>query len=326
MGTEAVASRAWPRPGFWLKLVVSVGLLTLVVVASEPARIVAVLAEADARWVLAAAAVWLVIQLLNVVKWGLLNRAQGFDAPFGRLWELYFIGAYFNTFLPTGFGGDAVKAYRLARESGRTGASLASVMVDRAISLYALLLLATVAVFAAPADWRVVPPGIVVGLAVAGAIAFGLGLYGTWWRDLASRPIFARWPRLGAAIAEMAEAASALRQAPVTLLLALGLAIVYQFLAVVLHHWLMLALGLSVPFGYALVFVPLLALAVNVPISINGLGVRESGFAYFLGKLGVDPAAGVSVGLLSLAMVLASAAWGAVVLSRRAKPEAEGVW
>jgi uncharacterized membrane protein YbhN (UPF0104 family) len=296
----------------------SIGMLGAVVAMSQPGAIVGVLARADGRWVLAAAAMWLVVQLLYVWKWRLLNRAQGLHTPFGALWEVYLVGTYFNMFLPAGLGGDAVRAYRLARLSGRTGASLASVAIDRFTSLYALLLVATWALFAAPAEWRVLPPGLLVALDVAGALAFVLWLQGGWWRGLGDWAPIARWPRVGAAIAQMAEAAVMLRRAPGPLALALVLSVAYQVLAVVLHHWLMLALGLPVGLGYAMVFVPLLTLALSVPVSLNGLGVREGGFAFFLVRLGVEPSAGVAVGLMSLGLVLTSAAWGAVLATRSA--------
>jgi uncharacterized membrane protein YbhN (UPF0104 family) len=164
----------------------------------------------------------------------------------------------------------------------------------------------------------VLPPEVLVAIDVAGALAFAVWLQSAWWRGLDGWAPLARWPRVGAAIAQMAEAADRLRRAPGALALALALSVAYQLLAVVLHHWLMLALGLPVGLGYAMVFVPLLTLALSVPVSLNGLGVREGGFAYFLGRLGVEPSAGVAVGLMSLGLVLASAAWGAVLAIRSA--------
>jgi uncharacterized membrane protein YbhN (UPF0104 family) len=318
--TERPTTR-W-SPGFWLKLLVSLAMLGAVITVSRPGEILGVLMRADGRWVLAAAVMWLAVQGLYVGKWCLLNRAQGLHTPFKALWEVYLVGTYFNLFLPAGLGGDAVRAYRLARLSGRAGASLASVAVDRFTSLYALLLVATWALFAAPADWRVLPPGLLVALDVAGALAFVVWLQAGWWRGLGGWAPLARWPRVGAAIAQMAEAAVRLRRAPGPFALALVLSVVYQVLAVVLHHWLMLALGLPVGLGYAMVFVPLLTLALSVPVSLNGLGVREGGFAFFLVRLGIEPSAGVAVGLMSLGLVLTSAAWGAVLATRSASGRA----
>lgn len=304
------------RAGFWLKAAVSLGLLAAVVLLSHPERIGAALARADARWVLAGTAVWVAIQLLNVYKWRLLNRAQGLDTSLGQLLDVYYVGMFFNTFLPSGFGGDAVRAYELSRLSGQAGSSLASVAVDRFTSLYALLLLGTGALAVAPTAWRVVPLEAAWGLDVAGAVAFGVLLQTAWLKQLASWAPIARLPRLGGLITEVASAVAGLRSAGATLALSLAVSLLYQFLAVVLHYMFMVALALPVSFGYALVFIPILSLAASLPVSINGLGVREGGYAFFLGRLGIAPGEAVSVGLLSLTMLLLSASWGALRYAR----------
>jgi uncharacterized membrane protein YbhN (UPF0104 family) len=300
------------RLGFWLKVAVSLALLAYVVSLSQPGRIVGALSHAHWGYVAVGTALWMLIQGLNVFKWWLLNRAQGLNTPYARLLDVYFIGAFFNMFLPSGFGGDAVRAYELSKLSGRAGTSVASVGVDRFTSLYALLLSATGALILAEPAWRVVPLWAVLALDVGGAAAFLLMLRGDWLAALGRWRGLARWPRVGAALAEMGEAMTALRGAGWVLAAAVGISLAYQLLAVLLHYLFMLALGLSVPMVYAAVFLPILTLAANLPLSINGLGVREGGFAYFLGRLGVDAGEAVSVGLLSLGMLLISAAWGAL--------------
>jgi uncharacterized protein (TIRG00374 family) len=307
----------------WLKVGVSIALLAYVVAASRPERIAHALAHADARLVAAGALLWFVIQLLNVYKWSLLNRAQGFDVPFGRLLDVYYVGMFFNTFLPSGFGGDAVRTYQLSRLSGRVGGSMASVGVDRFTSLWALLLVATATLVLAPPAWRLVPLWAVGALNVGGLVLFALLLHGRWLGAIARWRGLARWPRVGMALSELATDLMALRSAGVTLAVALAISIVYQLLAVVLHWMLMGALGLAVPFGYAAVFVPILTLAASMPVSINGLGVREGGYAFFLGKLGIGVGEAVSVGLLSLLMLLLSAGWGAVCYARSRRASTE---
>jgi glycosyltransferase 2 family protein len=303
-----------PRLAFGLKAIVSIALLAYVVAMAQPGAILAALGRADTMGVAVGSALWLVVQVLYVAKWHLLNRVQGLTVGFRALLDTYFVGAFFNAFLPSSFGGDAVRGYRLARQSGQVGASVASVAVDRATSLYALLLLATIATALAPAAWHLAPLGVLAGLDVMGAVAFWAVLRTDALDRLAGwRPIAAR-PRLQAAVVEMGAAMVAMRRAPGAIALALAISVLYQFLAVVLHVAFMRALDLAVPFGYAAVAVPMLGLAVSVPVSINGLGIREGGFALALGRVGVAPGPAAAVGLLSTAMLLLSAAWGAVLV------------
>ncbi len=272
--------------GRLLRIALSVGLLAAVIGLAGPARILSALGRADWRWVALAAALWVVVQLLNVAKWAVLARAQALGVSFRQLLDLYFVGMFFNTFLPSGFGGDVARAYQLSKLTPAGGAAAAiNVALDRGTSLYALVLLAAGAIAAAPPDWRLVPTWVAVALAVAGGVGLAVVLN-------------ADWP---------------------TLLGALGISLAFQALAVVLHYCLIRAMGIEAAFGYVCGFFPILALAASLPVTINGIAVREGGFAFFLGKVGAPAADAVAVGLLSLGLLLASGLWGAAVWAARGR-------
>lgn len=77
--------------------------------------------------------------LITFVRWFVLVRAV--DLPF-RLFDalrLGFLGYFFNTFLPGSVGGDAVKAWFLAKGQNRRTVAVATVIMDRAIALWALV-------------------------------------------------------------------------------------------------------------------------------------------------------------------------------------------
>jgi uncharacterized protein (TIRG00374 family) len=77
--------------------------------------------------------------LITLLRWFILVRAV--DLPF-RLYDalrLGFIGIFFSTFLPGSVGGDIFKAYFLAREQNRRTVAVATVIMDRAIALWALV-------------------------------------------------------------------------------------------------------------------------------------------------------------------------------------------
>lgn len=299
--------------GPWLKLAFSLVMVAYIVAVSHPRDILHALAAADLWLLLAGAGLWVVIQLLNVLKWKVLNRAQGMEVSFRRLLDVYYIGMFFNTFLPSGFGGDAVRAYELSRLTARGGASLSSIVVDRYASLFSLILLGSAAIIFAPAGLEIVPKAWAYVLTAFGGLGFWVLLQDRWLWAASRLEWLARFPKLVGMLAEMADSARALRTEGwaigVSLLLSLG----FQFLTVVQHYFFIRALDLDVTFGYALFFIPLLTLVASLPISVNGLGIREGGYAYFLGRVGVESAEAVSIGLLSLSMLLLSGLWGAFV-------------
>ena len=91
-------------------------------------------------------------------KWSLLLRAQGIRLSAGYLLRTYFVGYFFTNFLPTGIGGDAVRALRVGQATGRRGASLLAVFFERFTGLIVLLRLGDAPAAVQPGGARA-PPG-----------------------------------------------------------------------------------------------------------------------------------------------------------------------
>lgn len=306
----------------WGKLGFSLLMLLVVLYVSNPGHLLPALLQADAELLLVGVGLWGLIQALNVYKWYLLNRAQGLHVSYRQLFNIYFIGMFFNTFLPSGFGGDAVRAYQLARLTRQGGTSTASVILDRMTSLYALLLLATVALSFAPKALQVIPVSWMLGLDLLGALAFYVLLQPSWLMHVLRFPWVARSEKIRAFIEEVASSTLSLGAATRIFLITLGISLVFQFLGAVEHHFFLRALGITTPFASTALFFPILTIVSSLPISVNGLGLREGGWVYFLGTLGVAREDAVLVGLISFSMLLLSGIWGAFVyMGARRKPQ-----
>jgi uncharacterized membrane protein YbhN (UPF0104 family) len=87
----------------------------------------------------------------------------------------------------------------------------------------------------------------------------------------------------------------------------------YHLLQIASQVLLAWALGIKAPLSYFLIFVPLVNIAGMAPVSFSGIGVREYGYVYFLGKLGIERHTAVALGLLASAVVLASGIAGGLV-------------
>ena len=93
------------------------------------------------------------------------------------------------------------------------------------------------------------------------------------------------------------------------LLFSLGLQINTVF-----HYYLIArGLGLEIPLIYFFAIVPLAVLILLLPVSINGIGVRENVYVFFLGQLGVGMAASIALSWISFALVLIFAVAGGVI-------------
>jgi len=227
-----------------------------------------------------------------------------------RATRVYVVGAFSNTFLPTGFGGDAVRAVLIARPGPPLVRALVSVLTDRASALATSVLLAWVAVVVEP---QAIPEQLVVVLAVvsgAGALAGALAVV------LARRGRVASFlPELlrGWATAVLELLATYSRDRPLILrLLIYGL--VYQAL-VVLALWLLSeAIDAEISAAVLAVVTPLVLIATLLPISIAGFGVREGAFVALLGEVGVSSTEATLLSLLSVAAFTVAALPGAAAL------------
>src|SRR5438128_2999345 len=77
--------------------------------------------------------------LISFVRWHLLVRAQDLPFTLPNALRLGAVGFFFSTFLPGSIGGDIVKAVFLAKENSRRTVAVATVLIDRAIALWALI-------------------------------------------------------------------------------------------------------------------------------------------------------------------------------------------
>jgi len=83
-----------------------------------------------------------------------------------------------------------------------------------------------------------------------------------------------------------------------------------QALIIVTYYLIGVGLDLGVPLLYFFLFVPLITAIAMLPVSVAGLGVRESGVIYFFGKLGVDPATALGMSLIWFSLTLLVSSMG----------------
>jgi len=231
---------------------------------------------------------------------------------------------FFNIFLPTIVGGDAVKAILLARETGAPARATMSVFMERNVGLFALLTIATAAAFVAP-------PVDVRGFNLPAAHALRpCRLHRRQHRagEQARVPAGRLPGGHDAALAHRSRAAS-LYDAIVpyrdarwrgVVLAATAQSFLFQGVVILVVFLNANALGLSVPVAALAVFVPLISLAGMLPISVNGLGIREALYLLLFGRIGVPADAAVSMALLYFAVTLAASLPGGIVYALQRGP------
>jgi glycosyltransferase 2 family protein len=258
------------------------------------------------------------LQVVSSLRWRLLARVAGFDGSPLRFVGYYFIGMFFNLALPTSVGGDVVRVWYLAGQEGPGGRTpaLLSVLADRLNGLGVLALLACVSAVLCPVPLKPWLAWTVAGIGTSTVLG------------LAAVPVLRRTssPKL-AHLRRLAEGGWSYCRRPDVLFAATLLSLVVQVGNAAIGYLIGEALGLPVPALLYGVIVPLVALVALVPISVNGMGLREAAYVVLFAPLGIDAPAAVTFGLLMFAVsaVVSLGGVGFYLLGRypRYRPEAE---
>jgi uncharacterized membrane protein YbhN (UPF0104 family) len=255
---------------------------------------------------LAGVGFFVLAQMASAFRWNLFARALGFDRSFRHLAGFYFIGAFFNLILPTSVGGDVVRAWYLDGRSGRRLKSFLSVFLDRLSGLAILLAMACSGVLLSPVPLEPWITWSVWGV-TGGTAVFLLLLV----------PM-SRWFKLGAERVEQVRMALGLARQPRLVLATSVLSLVVQTCNVVIVWLIAVALQADAPASFFWVLVPMVSLLTMLPISVNGMGVREVSTALMLAPYGVERDMALTLSLLWFAVYfVVSLAGGSVYLLGR---------
>ena len=309
----AKASRSYM--GTALKVAVTLALYAAVFYKVDVGALWARLRTVHAEWVVLGVACYAAGQLTSSWRWWLLLPPVRLAVPFLRLVGFYFIGMFFNIFLPTIVGGDAVKAILLARHTGAPARSTMSVFMERNVGLLALFVIATTAALVAPPVTVLGLPllGLVL-LLVAGFVGANLVVFSPRAYHLVDR-LVALTPLAGirARASSLYDAVVPYRRAPGRLAAATALSFLFQGVVILVVFLNANALSHDVPLSALAVFVPLISLAGMLPVSVNGLGIREALYMMLFGQIGTPPDVAVSMALLYFVVTLAASLPGGVV-------------
>jgi len=236
-------------------------------------------------------------------RWRMVLAALGARMPFLMSVELFMIGIFFGQVLPGAVGGDAVRIWK-TREAGLSlSHSVNSVLLERVITVFALMLLAAICqpflheslaglvpIWLFPAVAFMGFCGIIV-LMLLDKLPDGL----THFRIV--RGFFAL-------AADGRRLFLSFRQGLPTLIVT-----ILGHVNLVLGMWALgRGIGAPVTIGDCLVLVPPVILAATLPISISGWGVRENMTVLLFAGIGVshEQSAAMSLlfGLISLLVSL----------------------
>jgi uncharacterized protein (TIRG00374 family) len=304
---------------FLAKAAVSIALIWYLLSITEFSAVIASLTSASPFWLVLAFITLILGKIITSYRWQVLLRAQEIDIPLRFLIGSVFVGQFFNSFLPTTIGGDAMRAYDTAALSKDSTKSVVSVIADRMIGVFALALLAILALLVGWAgnqdvSFYVVPVLLVFLLCSAGVLlVFNERLYNVMDRLLNST----RMIKVARLLEEAHHSFQMLKEAPRILFVAFLASLLLQINVILFYYLIGLSLNLGVSFLYFAMIVPVALVVLLVPFSINGIGIREGIFVYLLTGLGVENKDAIALSWISFGLMLTQGIIGGIIFALR---------
>lgn len=299
---------------FALRFLISFGLLLglLWTMRNNIGNIMNILKQSDKKFFVLALCVSMPMTLLLAYRLKLLMLGQNISMPFKDFVSLTFIGYFFNSFLPTAIGGDLAKAYYASKRTNNKVGSYAAVLSDRLCGLVAILLIALIGIVFIGGKYK---DDKIIWM--VGCVSFALILMMTLLlskKDLMGSLGLTRIKMLSgitAKISKLHEAVNLYRRSPAILTRAILISFVCQSGAILSIYFFILFLGGNINLVKLLLIIPLVWTISMLP-SLNGLGVREGAFVYFLKEdIGADMA--FTVSLLWLGVIIIYSIIGGVI-------------
>jgi hypothetical protein len=260
------------------------------------------------------AATLLVLSIASFVvgwRWQLILSAEAPSPGSATLLKIVFVGVFFNQVLPTGVGGDAVRAWRCSRVGVALGAAIRSILLDRACGYLVLVVLYAVGL---PSLLHILPDARERSAVLAVLAAGLLGLVALVSLDRLPRPILRL--RLMAPFAELSRAGRRLFTNPRQCGAVLGLSVITIALTVLAFKFVGDAVGSRLSLGSWMMIVPPVTLIQLMPVSLAGWGVREAALVVMLGSFGVPAEAALAISVLvGLCLILAGLPGGLIWLA-----------
>lgn len=244
-------------------------------------------------------------QCLSCYKWCLLAQHGGIKTDFPQAFKAYFTGMFANSFGLGVLGGDVARALLVSKEKDPKTVCMASVIADR---LHGMTILCLIGFTAAMIfGTHTVQPKImsfVVMLEVAIIIGWFIGPWA-----------LKRLPLKGKLKSTAEQVAAVFPHKIGPLLIISSIGALFHITQISLHAVMAYSLGADVPLSVLFVVIPFVNILATLPISWNGVGVRESGYLFFLTPLFLARPEAVAFGGIWLLAVTINSALGGIIAS-----------
>ncbi|MDD4238278.1 MAG: lysylphosphatidylglycerol synthase transmembrane domain-containing protein [Desulfotomaculaceae bacterium] len=297
-----------------IKIIVSGLLLGWLIYSLDWLALLDVFKKAEPGWLILAVVFIVLSMVVSVEKWSLVLKAEGIDLPWFQLWKAYWIGIFFNNFLPSSIGGDGIRIFLIGRNISNVAGAASSVIIERLLATLGLALTGLLAGLITGYYGQVGWLFILLILISAGLLFFLMwGSIPTW--------VTKRNGRVSDFMRDFLSHGQALRGQGKMIIKVGVLSVLFQLTVVAVNYAIFRSLQVNALGWWALAYIiPAISAIAMLPIGINGYGLREGAYVLLLASYGVAGSAALGASLLFAVLVSFCSLYGGLLwLGNRVK-------
>ncbi len=253
---------------------------------------------------------YMLSQVISSIRWHFVIKSLDRDIPALELLRVYLIGMFANIFLPSIIGGDALKAYIISKKIGLEK-SISSIFLERYNGLLALLFISLLSVlfFHNFFNYKITIAVILIN------IFSYISIYSLKFIQGSNK------------IKQFYKNITIFHKSK-NFILVSSLSFLVQITVILIYYICGNMLGLKVDWIYYFAFIPIINLISFLPISFNGIGVREFSFVFFFHFAGLNKLYAISLSIEVFFVTLFCSLFGGVIyfIGRYNPKEIKGIY
>ncbi len=252
------------------------------------------------------------------LRWNFLLKAQEIHITKFKSYLYLLVSFFFNNILPSGLGMDMIRSAYAGGKENFEKAFGASIM-ERILGMIGMMLIGVFAVFSRKVEF-IKFSVLYIGLILLTFILYYLftSLQIEWLKEkLLSIKLF----DLGKSIREFYKAIKIYKSKRKTIIIGIAYSVLVQIVITLINYFIAKGLSIPIPFSALLAYIPIITIISLIPLTLNGLGLREYSYVFFFSLIGIAKSEALSISLVYFAASVIASCAGGIVFVFLKKPE-----
>lgn len=238
------------------------------------------------------------------LRWQMVLRLYGFSVSVWRSFKIYMIGLFFGNFLPSTVGTDVVRGIYIADRERQLSDVISSILIERWLGLLGIITYITIVpiIFFSRVQLRYFLPLSAGGIILSGLFFASISndrIFGFFFALFSKIKVL----KIGEKINSLFTSLRIIKDHRGQLLINLALSFMIQVVFVFTNYFIVLSQGLNISFTDLVIYVPFISIISMIPVTINGLGLREWSYMTFFASAAKEETVALSLSFFIVTVV-----------------------